>query len=75
LALSVLVAACALVEQPPPATTHAVANLADDVMFVLTGEVRNMRPEPVQLEVRTPAGAPPGAVQPASLPAGSTTNC
>ena len=73
-ALSVLAAACALVEPPVPANTHAVANLADDITFVLTGEVRNLRAEPVQLEMRTPAGALPGAVQPASLPAQTTTN-
>ena len=61
LALSVLAAACALVEPPVPAGT-----------FMLQGEVRNLRPGPVQLEVRTPAGVLPGAVQPASLPAGPT---
>ena len=58
-ALAVLAAACALVEAPMPAGT-----------FMVQGEVRNMRPGPVELEVRTPAGVLPGAVQPASLPAG-----
>ncbi len=62
LALSVLAAACALVEPPVPAGTFAVQ-----------GEVRNMRPGPVELEVRTPAGVLPGAVQPASLPPGPST--
>ena len=61
-ALSILAAACALVEAPVPAGT-----------FVLSGEVRNMRAVPVELEVRTPTGALPGAVQPASLPAGPST--
>ena len=59
LALSILAAACALVEPPMPPGT-----------FMVQGEIRNMRAEPVQLEVRTPAGVLPGAVQPASLPAG-----
>ena len=62
LALSVLAAACALVEPPVPAGT-----------FALPGEVRNMRAVPVELEVRTPTGTLPGAVQPASLPAGPST--
>ena len=61
-ALSILAAACALVEAPVPAGT-----------FVLSGEVRNMRAVPVELEVRTPTGALPGAVQPASLPPGPST--
>ena len=72
LVLSVLAAACALVEPPVPASTHAVANLADDVTFVLQGEVRNMRAKPVELTVTTPAGALPNAVLPASLPAHTT---
>jgi hypothetical protein len=62
LAISVVAAACALVEPPIPAGT-----------FMVQGEVRNMRAGPVQLEVRTPAGVLPGAVQPATLPAGPST--
>ena len=62
LALSFLAAACALVEAPAPAGT-----------FMVHGEVRNLRPGPVELEVRTPAGVLPGAVQPASLPPGPLT--
>jgi hypothetical protein len=61
-AMSVMATACALVERPVPAGT-----------FVVQGEVRNMRPGTVELEVRTPAGVLPGAVQPASLPAGPST--
>lgn len=61
-ALSVLATACALIEPPVPADT-----------FVVQGEVRNMRPGPVELEVRTPTGVLPGAVQPASLPAGPSS--
>ena len=59
--LSVMAAACALVEPPAPAT------------FTVQGEVRNLRAGPVALEVRTPAGVLPGAVQPASLPAGPSS--
>ena len=62
LVLSVLAAACALIEPPAPANT-----------FMVQGEVRNMRAAPVKLEVRTPTGVLPGAVQPASLPAGPST--
>ena len=62
LALSFLAAACALVEAPAPAGT-----------FMVQGEFRNMTPRPVELEVRTPAGVLPGAVQPASLPPGPST--
>jgi len=62
LALAVLAAACALVEPPMPANT-----------FMVKVEVRNMRPGPVALEVRTPTGVLPGAVQPASLPAGPSS--
>ena len=61
-ALSVLAAACALVEPPVPPGT-----------FALLGEVRNAKAGPVQVEVRTPAGAVPGAVQPAVAPAHATT--
>ena len=61
-ALSVLAAACALVEPPVPPGT-----------FALKGEVRNAKAGPVQVEVRTPAGAVPGAVQPAVASAHATT--
>ena len=62
-ALSVLAAACALVEQPPPAGT-----------VMVQAEVRNDR-GPVELTVVTPPGnVLPGAVQPSSLPAGTTTD-
>ena len=63
LALSVLAAACALVEEPVPPGT-----------FRLQGEVRNMRARPVEIRVRTPAGALPNAVQPASVPAHTTAD-
>ena len=60
-ALSLLAVACALVEQPvPPGTTP------------FRVEVQNDR-GPVELSVTTPAGTISGAVQPASLPAGSTS--
>ena len=59
--LSVLAAACALVEPPVPAGTVTVQ-----------GEVRNER-GPVELGVTTPTGVVPDAVKPASLPADSTT--
>jgi len=62
LAFSLLAGACALVEAPVPAGT-----------FNVSGEIRNLRPRRVELEVRTPAGVLPGAVQPASLPAGPST--
>ena len=61
-ALSVLAAACALVEPPSPAGTT-----------LLRTRVRNER-GPVELTVTTPAGVLPGAVQPTSLPAHSTTD-
>lgn len=61
--LSVLAAACALVEQPPPAGT-----------VMVQAEVRNER-GPVELTVVTPPGnVLAGAVHPASLPTGSTTD-
>ena len=63
LALSLLAAACALVEPPVPAGTRPVQ-----------GEVRNMRAHAVELVVRMPAGEMRGAVQPALLPARSTTD-
>ena len=63
LALSVLTAACALLPQPPPAGTRP-----------FQAQVRNMRPDQAVVTVSTPAGVLPSAVQPALLPAGSTTN-
>ncbi len=64
LVLSVLAAACALVEVPPvPANT-----------FMLKAEVRNTKAYPVEITVRTPAGVLPGAVQPASLLGHTATN-
>jgi hypothetical protein len=63
LALSVLAEACALVESPPPAGTRP-----------FQVQVANMRPAPLELTVMTPAGGLPGAVEPASLPAGTTTD-
>ena len=61
-ALSVLAAACALLEQPPPAGTRMVQI-----------EVRNMREHPTDLGVTTLSGPLPGAAQPASLQAQSTS--
>ena len=55
-AMSVTVAACALVSQPPPPGTHMVH-----------AQVKNNARVPVELEVTTPSGALPGAVQPATL--------
>ena len=60
-AISVLVAACALVEQPVPAGTTTVQ-----------GQVRNRTGHPVEITVKTPTGALHGAVQPGSVPAGLT---
>ena len=57
LVLSILAAACALVE--PPRETRMV-------------QVRTVGA--VELNVTTPTGVLPGAVEPASLPAGSMTN-
>ena len=65
LALSVLAAACALVEPPQPVPAGT---------FRLQGEVRNMKSEPVSLAVMTSAGVLPGAVQPASVPAHTAAN-
>ena len=67
-ALSVLAAACALTTPPPPAGT-----------IPIHVEVHNMMARPAELAVRPQAGAIPGAalpgaVQPPSLPAGSTTD-
>jgi hypothetical protein len=66
LALSVLVAACALVEQPPPPVPAGTIPLQVQVL--------NMRREPAELTVRTPDGDLAGAVQPATLPGDSTTD-
>ena len=65
LALFLLATGCALVEPPgPPEGTRAVQARVD-----------NRRPDPVEITVRTPAGAIPGAVQPTSrLEAFSTTD-
>ena len=58
-ALSILAAACALVEPPVPAGTRP-----------FQAQVRNPRPVPAELTITTPAGVLPGAVQwPASVPA------
>jgi hypothetical protein len=68
IALSVLAAACALVEPPPPPGTR-----------VINAEVHNLMARPAGLTVRPAAGmipgaAIPGAVQPPLLPGRSTTN-
>ena len=61
-AISVLVAACALVEQPPPPGTR-----------VIQAEVRNLSKQSLELLVRASPteGALPGAVRPSSVPPGS----
>ena len=65
-ALSVLAAACALVEQPvPPVPAGTIP---------LQVQVQNMRHEPAELTVRTPDGDLAGAVEPATVPADSTTD-
>jgi len=61
-ALAVLVAACALVEPPPPNGTRLVQ-----------AEVKSEWPQPITPVVRTPAGVMQGAVQPATLQPRSTT--
>ena len=64
LAMSVLVAACALVELPPlPSGT---------VTFQV--EVRNASRDLVELVVETEAGEPDGSVQPASVAPGSSAD-
>ena len=65
LALSILAAACTLVEAPPPAGTYTIKAV-----------VRNFSPSEVVLRVSNPRGEVPSAVQPdAMVPAGpSTTN-
>ena len=61
-ALAVLVAACALVEPPPPNGTRLVQ-----------AEVKSEWPQPITPVVKTPAGVMSGAVQPATLLPRSTT--
>lgn len=66
--LSVFAAACALTTPPPPAGT-----------IPIHVEVHNMMARPAELTMRPPAGMVPGpplpgAVQPPSLPAGSSTD-
>ena len=64
--ISVLAAACALVEQPlPPVPAGTIP---------LQVQVQNMRQEPAELTVRTRDGVLAGAVQPATLPGNSTTD-
>ena len=62
IALSILAAACALVEPPPPAGTRS-----------FQAQVQNPHPDPAALTITTPAGVLRGAVQPASVPAFSET--
>ena len=62
-ALSVLAAACALVEHPLPTGT-----------VELHVQFHNVRAQPVALTVRTPNGVLPGAVRPASLPANTMSD-
>ena len=61
--VSILAAACALVEPPPPPPGTRAIQV----------EVQNERGQ-AELSVLTPAGPIPGAVQPALVPAGSKTN-
>ena len=63
LAMSILSASCALTTEQPPAGTTMVQS-----------QVRNRMPEPAELTVTTPAGVLAGAVQPVSVPPGSTAN-
>ena len=70
LTLFILAAACALVEPPPPAGTRPIQV-----------QIENRRPGPVQLTIASHAVVLEGAAdeltgvaQPASVPAGSTTN-
>ena len=62
-AVSLLAAACALVEQPPPPGTR---------MF--QAEVRNLSPRPLEplVQISSTEGALPGAVRPPSVPPEST---
>ena len=59
--VTALATACALVEPTPPAGTRPVQ-----------ARVNNMRPDPVEITVRTPTGVLPGAVQPTSRVGGFT---
>jgi hypothetical protein len=61
-AMSVVAAACALVEPPPPTDTRP-----------FQAQVQNPHPNPAGLTITTPAGVLPGAVRPASVPAFSET--
>ena len=65
LAVSIVAAACALVEQPPPPGTR-----------VINAEVRNLSSRPLELLVQTSetGGALPGAVRPSSVPPGASAN-
>jgi hypothetical protein len=64
IAVSILAAACALVEPPPPAGT---------VMVQL--QVKNGSFRPADLAVATMAGRPlPGLVRPPTVPPGATTD-
>ena len=62
-AVSVLAAACGLVQPPPPPDTRMVQI-----------EIRNMREHPTALAVATLTGPLPGAAQPALVQAQSTAN-
>jgi hypothetical protein len=62
-ALSVLAAACALIEPPAPPGTTAIQV-----------QVRNITAQPVEIFVKTPAGPLHGAAPPGSVPAWSTTD-
>ena len=66
LAMSVLLAACALVEPPLPPVAPGT--------FTVQGEVRNMSAKPVPLAVFRGAAVLPGAVEPVSAPAHTATN-
>ena len=61
IAMPVLVAACALTEQPPPLGTVQTQ-----------ARVHNTAQIPVELAVKLATGVLPGAVEPASLPANGT---
>lgn len=62
LAFDVLIAGCAIFTEPPPAGTRP-----------FQAQVQSRLAGPAELTISTPAGVLPGAVRPASLPAGSTT--
>ncbi len=63
IALSVLAAACAVVEQPVPAGTTPVQ-----------AQIRNNTGHPAEIIVLTPTGPLQGAAQPGSVPAGVTAD-